>query len=158
MHFIIIVTDLSVWNAVMISKSHILYMWLQNCLRRNRNAKQILFQNQIRWDEVQFSFHYVFEILKVFSLMFLKSTANWTIKIAIKYITSETFTIKKYKTFSVFIYSYINTSGNWKNEKLCGNTTPAGRSVFIQFRVFPIFASVDITVYQYGKKCFIFLL
>ena len=25
-----------------------------------------------------------------------------------------------YKTFSVLIYSYINTSGNWKNEKLCG--------------------------------------
>ena len=40
------------------------------------------------------------------------------------------FIIKKYKTFSVLIYSYINTSGNWKNEKLCGNTTPAGRSVF----------------------------
>ena len=59
---------------------------------------------------------------------------------------------KKYKTFSVLIYSYINTSGNWKNEKLCGNTTPAGRSVFIQFRVFPILTSVDITVYQYGKN------
>ena len=27
---------------------------------------------------------------------------------------------KKYKTFSVLIYSYVNTSGNWKNEKLCG--------------------------------------
>ena len=40
---------------------------------------------------------------------------------------------KKYKTFSVLIYTYINTSGNWKNEKLCGNTTPAGRSVFTQF-------------------------
>ena len=39
----------------------------------------------------------------------------------------------------MLIYSYINTSGNWKNEKLCGNTTPAGRSVFTQFRVFPIF-------------------
>ena len=36
--------------------------------------------------------------------------------------------IKKYKTFSVLIYSYINTSGNWKNEKLCGNTMPAGRT------------------------------
>ena len=40
---------------------------------------------------------------------------------------------KKYKTFSVLIYCYINTSGNWKNEKLCGNC------VFTQFRVFPIF-------------------
>ena len=38
-------------------------------------------------------------------------------------------TFKKYKTFSVLIYSYINTSGNWENEKLCGNTTPAGRSL-----------------------------
>ena len=63
---------------------------------------------------------------------------------------------KKYKTFSVLIYSYINTSENWRNEKLCGNTTPAERSVFIQFRVFPIFTSIDITVYQHGK-CFIFL-
>ena len=59
---------------------------------------------------------------------------------------------KKYKTFSVLIYSYINTSGNWKNEKLCGDTTLTGRSVFAQFRVFPIFTSVDITVYQYGKN------
>ena len=65
------------------------------------------------------------------------------------------FIFKKYKTFSVLIYSYINTSGNWKNEKLCGNTTPAGRSVFTQFRVFPIFTSVDITVYQYGKMFYI---
>ena len=24
---------------------------------------------------------------------------------------------KKYKTFSILIYSYINTSENWKNEK-----------------------------------------
>ena len=58
-------------------------------------------------------------------------------------------TFKKYKTFSVL-------SGNWKNEKLCGNTTPAGRSVFTQFRVFPIFTSVDITVYQYGKNVLYF--
>ena len=68
----------------------------------------------------------------------------------------EQLTIKKYKTFSVLIYSYINTSGNWKNEKLCGNTMPAGRSVFTQFRVFPIFTSVDITVYQYGKNVLYF--
>ena len=64
--------------------------------------------------------------------------------------------LKKYKTFSVLIYSYIKTSGNWKNEKLCGNTTPSGRSVFTQFRVFPVFTSVDITVYQYGKNVLYF--
>ena len=57
-----------------------------------------------------------------------------------------------------FINSYINTSGNWENEKLCGNTTPEEQSVFTQFRVFPISTSVDITIYQYGKKCFIFVL
>ena len=26
---------------------------------------------------------------------------------------------------------------NWKNEKLCGNTTPAGRTEFRVFRQFP---------------------
>ncbi len=51
----------------------------------------------------------------------------------------------------IIIYSYINTSGNWKNEKLCGNTTPEGRSVFTQFRVFPIFTSVDITIYYMAE-------
>jgi hypothetical protein len=55
--------------------------------------------------------------------------------------------INKYKTCSVLIYSYINTSGNWENEKLCGNTTPEGWSVFTQFRVFPISTSVAITIY-----------
>jgi hypothetical protein len=28
------------------------------------------------------------------------------------------------KLFSILIYSYINTHGNWENEKLCGNTPP----------------------------------
>ena len=51
----------------------------------------------------------------------------------------------------------INMGGNWKNEKLCGNTTPAGRSVFTKFwRVFPISASVDITLYLYGKNVLYF--
>ena len=59
---------------------------------------------------------------------------------------------KKYKTFSVLMYSYINTSGNWKNEKLCGNTTPAGRSVFTQFQVFPIFTSVDIKAQRIAQR------
>ena len=60
---------------------------------------------------------------------------------------------KKYKTFSVLIYSYyINTSGNWKNEKLCGNTTPAGRSVHTQFRVFPIFTSKYSTNYNIAQR------
>ena len=33
---------------------------------------------------------------------------------------------------------------------------PAGRSVFTQFLIFPIFMSVDITVYQYGKNVLYF--
>ena len=49
----------------------------------------------------------------------------------------------------MLIYSYINTSGNWKNEKKT-------QSVFTQFRVFPIFTSVDITVYQYEKNVLYF--
>ena len=60
----------------------------------------------------------------------------------------------------MLIYSYINTSGNWKNEKLCGNTTPTGQSVFTQFHTkfygYLIFTSVDITVYQYGKNVLYF--
>ena len=80
----------------------------------------------------------------------------WMLIMTYKHSSVVFFTFKKYKTFSVLIYSYINTSGNWKNEKLCGNTTPAGRSVFTQFRVFPIFTSVDITVYQYGKNVLYF--
>ena len=58
----------------------------------------------------------------------------------------------------MLIYSYINTSGNWKNEKLCGNTTPEKWSVFTQFRVFPISTSVDITVYQHGKMFYNFFI
>jgi hypothetical protein len=50
------------------------------------------------------------------------------------------------------MYSYINTSGNWENDKLCGNTAPGGRSVFTKFRVFPISTRVGITVYEYGKN------
>ena len=55
---------------------------------------------------------------------------------------------KKYKTFSEKLCD--------KNEKLCANTTPAGRSVFTQSRVFQIFTSVDIIVYQYGKNVLYF--
>ena len=47
----------------------------------------------------------------------------------------------------MFIYSYVNTSGNWKNKKLCGNTTPEGRSVFTQFQVFQISRNELIRVY-----------
>ena len=58
----------------------------------------------------------------------------------------------------MLIYSYINTSGNWENEKLCGNTTPETRrpkgGVFshnFEFSQFPR-VLIDITVCQYGKN------
>ena len=85
---------------------------------------------------------------------FINGAFGVLISTSVDFVVRVTF--KKYKTFSVLIYSYINTSGNWKNEKLCGNTTPPGRSVFTQFRVFPIFTSVDTTVYQYGKNVLYF--
>ena len=59
------------------------------------------------------------------------------------------------KHFSVLIYSYINTRGNWEDSKLCENTPPFGRRVSTQFLVFPISTRVDITVYH--GKCFIFV-
>jgi hypothetical protein len=65
------------------------------------------------------------------------------------YVVDDWLILNKYKTFSVLIYNYINTSGNWENEKLCG---------FTQFRVFPISTSVDITVYQNGKMFYIFFI
>ena len=67
-------------------------------------------------------------------------------------------TFKKYKTFSVLIYSYVNTSGNWKNEKLCGNTTPEGRSYFFYniaqktlTEEWQEILRVDIELYQRGS-------
>jgi hypothetical protein len=65
--------------------------------------------------------------------------------------------IKHFFRINWYIYSYINTRGNWENSKLCENTPPFGRRrVSTQFLVFPIPTRVDITVYQHGK-CFIFV-
>ena len=52
------------------------------------------------------------------------------------------------------MYSCISTRVEIGKTRNCvaGNTTPEGRSVFTQFRVFPISTSVDITIYQYGKN------
>ena len=68
--------------------------------------------------------------------------------------------IKKYKTFSVLIYSYINTSGIGKTRNCVETRRPQGGVfsplVFTKFRVFPISTSVDITVYQHGKNVLYF--
>ena len=55
------------------------------------------------------------------------------------YLSLQQLIFNKYKTFFVLIYSYINTSGNWENEKLCGNTTPEGRRLShnFEFSQFP---------------------
>ena len=58
---------------------------------------------------------------------------------------------KKRNTFSVLIYSYINTSKIGKTRNCVGN-------FFTKFRVLPISTSVDITVYLYGKMFFIFFM
>ena len=60
--------------------------------------------------------------------------------------TSSGVAFKKYKTFSVLIYSYINTSGNWKTRNC----------VFKQFRVFLVFTSVDVNVYQSRQNALYF--
>ena len=64
---------------------------------------------------------------------------------------------KKFKTFSVLIYGYINTSENAKTRNYVETRFPQGR-VFspLKFRVFPICTSVDITVYLYGKNVLYF--
>ena len=59
--------------------------------------------------------------------------ANKVLSLNASICMSNVLIFNKYKTFSVLIYSYINTSGNWENEKLCGNTMPEGQSVFTQF-------------------------
>jgi hypothetical protein len=79
-------------------------------------------------------------------------------------------TFNKYKTFSVLIYSYINTSGNWENECFhtishnitqCQNGNVA-KCLSLYFFVLYYktnikhFFRIDIKLYQHGK-CFIFV-
>ena len=45
--------------------------------------------------------------------------------------------IFQYLTLYYIINSYINTSGNCENEKLCGNMTPEGWSFFHTISSFP---------------------
>ena len=50
--------------------------------------------------------------------------------------------IKKYKTFSVLIYRYINASGNWEIGNIAQKTlTEEWREIFL----------VDIELYQHGS-------
>jgi hypothetical protein len=51
------------------------------------------------------------------------------------------------KHFSVLIYSYINTRGNWENEKLCENTPPFGHCVSTQFLIFPMYINTENVLY-----------
>ena len=63
---------------------------------------------------------------------------------------------KKCKTFSVLIYSYINTSGIGKTRNCVETRRPNGGVFALNIRVFPISTSVDITVYLYGKNVLYF--
>ena len=89
-----------------------------------------------------------------------------------RFVTTCAF-FKKYKAFSVFIYSYINTSGIGKTRNCAFftkyktfsvlifsyiNTSGIGktREIVWKFRVFPISTSVDITVYLYRKNVLYF--
>ncbi len=71
-----------------------------------------------------------------------------------------------YKIFSVFIYNYIKTSGNWENENWCGfvDITVYHRLekvlVYIFYNIFFYSTKkyieknfrVDIELYQHGAK------
>ena len=103
--------------------------------------------------EANGAYHLLMKKIILIQYPSLLLTLSWNLFInlnsfSVSYICSllEHLSFMKYKTFSVLIYSYINTSGNWKNEKL----------FCTQFRVFPIFTSIDITVYQYGKNVLYF--
>ena len=63
------------------------------------------------------------------------------------------FIFNKYKTFSVLIYSYINTCGIGKTRN-CMETRRA--ECFHTISSFPNSTSVDITIYQYGKNVLYF--
>jgi hypothetical protein len=65
---------------------------------------------------------------------------------------------KIYKTFfriDIQLYQQVWDLGK---RELCGNSTPKRRSIFTQFRVFPISMSVDVSVYQYGKNVLYFFI
>ena len=51
-----------------------------------------------------------------------------------------------------YVHLCKNTKQLYQHEWNWENMTPEGRSVFIQFRIFPTSTSVDITVYQYRKN------
>ena len=68
------------------------------------------------------------------------------------YNLKEITIVNKYKTFSVLIYSYINTS-----RVEIGKTKNCVETRFHTISSFPNSTSVDITVYQYGKKVLYFL-
>ena len=55
----------------------------------------------------------------------------------------------------IYIYSYINTRGNWENSKLCENMPPFGRHVSTQFLVFPISTHVEYNCISTRKMFYI---
>ena len=63
--------------------------------------------------------------------------------------------LRNIKHFSVLICSYINTSGSWRNEKLCGNTTP---EFFYDIAMSKAQRIRKISVFTSGRKFSVFTL
>ena len=72
----------------------------------------------------------------------IESIDTWTLKLWEEVISL-------YQAWQNVSNGFTNTNPipnpNCENEKLCGNTTPEGRSAFTQFQVSPISTIVDIT-------------
>ena len=69
---------------------------------------------------------------------------------------AQRFPIKKYKTFSVFPYSYRNTSGSLGEREIEVGTRARSASVSTQFRVLPNFHECFYNVWEHGKNVFYF--
>ena len=92
----------------------------------------------------------------------LKTTSEWTpVGPTTTYRTNPTatpgkitvFTFTKYKTFSVFTYSYRNTSGSLGEREIKVGTHPTGR-VFSAISSSSKLPRVFLTVCKLGGKCF----
>ena len=66
--------------------------------------------------------------------------------------------LKKWKTFSVFPYSYRNTSGSLGEREIEVGTRTRGASLSRLFRVLPNLHERFYDVSEHRKKCFLFLL
>ena len=90
--------------------------------------------------------------------MFYKNTSVYTATINSAVYAYEVRRTLFKKTFSVFPYSYRNTSGSLGEREIEVGTRARGASVSTQFRVLPNFHECFYNVWEHVKKCFLFLL